>query len=174
MVDFRLDRRLYGRVDSADILQEAYLEIARRIEDFIKQPKVSFFVWARQITWQTLLMTHRRHFAVQKRNAAQDVPLYRTAHSSANSVSLASKLAGNMTSPSQAAIRDERIARLRTALDAMDTIDREVLVLRHFEHLTNKEVAQVLGIQKTAASNRYIRALERLREVLDDVMGDYE
>ena len=169
MVDFRLDRRLYGRVDSGDILQEAYLEIARRIGDYLKQPRVSFFVWARQITWQTLLSTHRLNLGVQKRDAAQEVALNWSPRDNGTSLSLASKLAGNMTSPSQAAIRDERAAKLRKALDAMDEMDREVLALRHFEHLTNKEVAEVLGIQKTAASNRYVRALERLREILDEV-----
>lgn len=171
MVQFRLDRRLYGRVDAADILQEAYLEVARRVDEFLKDPKVSFFVWARQITWQTLLMTHRAHLDVKKRNAAQEVGLHWSAHSGATSVSLASMLAGNMTSPSQAAMRDERVAQLRTALDTMDPIDREVLALRHFEHLTNKEVAEVLQIQKTAASNRYVRALERLREIMNEVMN---
>ena len=165
MVDFRLD----GRVDSGDILQEAYLEIARRIGDYLKQPRVSFFVWARQITWQTLLSTHRLNLGVQKRDAAQEVALNWSPRDNGTSLSLASKLAGNMTSPSQAAIRDERAAKLRKALDAMDEMDREVLALRHFEHLTNKEVAEVLGIQKTAASNRYVRALERLREILDEV-----
>ena len=169
MVDFRLDRRLYGRVDSGDILQEAYLEIARRIGDYLKQPRVSFFVWARQITWQTLLSTHRLNLGVQKRDAAQEVALNWSPRDNGTSLSLASKLAGNMTSPSQAAIRDERAAKLRKALDAMDEMDREVLALWHFEHLTNKEVAEVLGIQKTAASNRYVRALERLREILDEV-----
>ena len=172
MVEFRLDRRVYGRVDSADILQEAYLEVARRIDDYLKQPQVSFFVWARQITWQTLLTTHRLNFQVQKRDATQEVSLHGVARGNATSVSLASMLAGNMTSPSHAAIRDERTVQLRNALDTMDEMDREVLALRHFEHLTNKEVAEVLGIQKTAASNRYVRALERLREILDEVMGD--
>ena len=165
MVDFRLDRRLYGRVDASDVLQDAYLEISRRIADFLNEPMVSFFVWARQITWQTLLMTHRRHLGVQKRNVGQEVRLHGVAN--ATSVSLAAQLVAHMTSPSQAAIREERYAQLHDALNEMDEIDREVLALRHFEHLSNNEVAQVLGIQKTAASNRYIRALKRLKELLE-------
>jgi RNA polymerase sigma-70 factor (ECF subfamily) len=93
------------------------------------------------------------------------------ANSDATSVSLAEVLAGSLTSPSEVAIRDERAEQLRAALDTMDPIDREVLALRHFEHLSNNDVAQVLNIQKTAASNRYIRALERLREILADSMS---
>lgn len=169
MVDFRMDRRLYGRVDSADILQEAYIEIARRSSEFLESPTLSFFVWARQITWQTLLMAHRRHFGTKKRNVSQEVPCDLHSPSNATSVSLASMLAGSITSPSHAAMRDERMIYLREALDTMDAIDREVLALRHFEHLSNKEVAEVLGIQKTAASNRYVRALERLREILGEL-----
>jgi RNA polymerase sigma-70 factor (ECF subfamily) len=167
MVDFRLDRRLYGRVDSSDVLQEAYMEISRRVGEFLSNPTVSFFVWARQITWQTLLMTHRKHLGVQKRNVRQEVRLHHGPNIHATSVSLAAHLIAQMTSPSQAAIREERYNQLHEALNSMDEIDREVLALRHFEHLSNNEVAQVLGIQKTAASNRYVRALKRLKEILE-------
>ncbi|MBX3420401.1 MAG: sigma-70 family RNA polymerase sigma factor [Pirellulaceae bacterium] len=172
MVSFRLDQRLYGRVDPTDVLQEAFVEISRRIHEFVTDPKTSFFVWARQITWQTLLTIHRLNLEVQKRDAGRELPLHWSAHSEATSVSLSSKLAGDATSPSQALMRDERAALLRQSLDAMDPIDREVLALRHFEHLTNNEVAEVLGIQKQAASNRYVRALERLRIIMIEVMPD--
>lgn len=172
MVEFRLDRRLYGRVDAADILQEAYLEISKRLASYLEEPRVSFFVWARQMTWQTLISIHRSNFGVQKRDAARDIQLHGTSYGNETAVSLASKLVGNLTSPSQGAIRDERAHQLRNALESMDKIDREVLALRHFEHLSNKETAEVLEIQKTAASNRYIRALDRLRSILDEVMGE--
>lgn len=166
MVSFRLDRRLYGRLDADDVLQEAYLEIARRIGDYLKDPYASFFVWARQITWQTLLMAHRRHLGVQKRDAGLEVALHRRGAGDATSMSLAAHLVAHLTSPSQAVMREERYAQLRQALQKMDEIDREVLALRHFEHLGNNEVAEVLGIQPKAASNRYIRALKRLQEIV--------
>lgn len=172
VVSFRLDQRLYGRIDPTDVLQEAYVEISRRVNEFIDEPKTSFFLWARQITWQTLLTIHRLNLEVQKRDAGRELPLHWSAHSGATSVSLASKLAGDATSPSQALLRDERATLLKAALDALDPIDREVLALRHFEHLTNNEVAEVLGIQKKAASNRYVRALERLRVIMTEVMPD--
>ena len=172
MVNFRLDRRLYGRVDAGDVLQEAYIEVARRIEDFLQQETVSFFVWARQLTWQTLLQTHRLHLGVQKRDAAREVGLHADAQAQGTSLSIASRLAGAITSPSNAVIRDEQIEGLRRALETMEEMDREVLALRHFEQLSNKEVAEVLGIQKTAASNRYVRALERLKQILDEVTGE--
>lgn len=171
MVEFRLDRRLYGRVDAADVLQEAYLEVARRIGEYLDNPSVSFFVWIRQITWQVLLMTHRRHLGAQMRDAGREVALGGGAYTGATSLSIAAQLVAHLTSPSQAAIRQERLERLRAALETMDEIDREVLALRHFEQLSNNEVAEILGLQKTAASNRYVRALKRLKEILDSVPG---
>lgn len=166
MVDFRLDRRLIGRIDPADVLQEAYIEVSRRIGDYLAHPTVSFFVWVRQITWQTLLMVHRRHLG-QKRNARQDVSLHVRGNGMATSLSLAQQLVAELTSPSQAAMREERLSVLREAIDGMDEIDREILALRHFEQLSNAEVAEILELKKTAASNRYIRALKRLKAALE-------
>ncbi len=166
MVRFRMDPRLSGRVDPDDILQEAYMEIDRRVQDYIGQPTVPLFVWMRQITWQTLIDTHRRHVVAKARNVNQEAS--RMPGAGATSVSMAAQLVGHLTSPSQAAIREERLQRVKQALDAMDETDREVLALRHFEQLTNNEVADVLGLQKAAASNRYVRALSRLKQTLDN------
>jgi RNA polymerase sigma-70 factor (ECF subfamily) len=166
MVSFRLDPRLVGRVDPEDVLQEAYIEVARRFDQFLTDPAVSAYVWIRQITWQTLLTVHRRHLG-QKRNVAQEVSLHSGGGGQQTSCSLATSLVGQRTSPSQAAIRDERLSILRAAIDSMDDLDREVLALRHFEQLGNSEVAEILGISRTAASNRYVRALRRLTDHLD-------
>jgi len=165
IVDFRMDRRLIGRVDTEDVLQEAWLEIARRLNDYLSKPNVSFFIWVRQITWQTLLGFHRRHLS-QKRNADRDVRLRGEPGNFTTGGSIARALCAQLTSPSQAMMRDEEIEQLREALETINDTDREVLALRHFELLTNKEVAEVLQIGHTAASNRYIRALKRLRDVL--------
>jgi RNA polymerase sigma-70 factor (ECF subfamily) len=76
------------------------------------------------------------------------------------------QLADSLTSPSQCAVRNEAVGQLRTALQDLGETDREVLVLRHLEQLSNNEVAEILGIDKYAASKRYVRALERLRNVM--------
>ncbi|MBI1314478.1 sigma-70 family RNA polymerase sigma factor [bacterium] len=165
MIRFRLDRRLYGRVDSADVLQEVWLDASKRVSEYVANPTVPFFIWLRQIAWQTIIDLHRRHLGAQKRSVANEVAL--GGGQEETSLSIAARLAGDLTSPSQAAIRDERLSQLRQALEEMDEIDREVLALRHFEELGNNEVAEILGLQKTAASNRYIRALKRLKEVLE-------
>jgi len=171
MVHFRLDRRLRGRVDADDVLQEAYLDAAQRLPHFVKDANMSFFVWLRCIVGQTLIDIHRRHLNVQMRNADREISIYGGPLSQSTSVSMAAQLLGHLTSPSQAAMRVELGHQLEEALEKMNPIDREILALRHFEELTNSEVAEVLGIQQKAASIRYVRAIKRLKEILSQVPG---
>lgn len=166
MVRLRLNHRLRGRVDPSDVLQEAYLEISRTLPEYLKAPTMPFFLWLRYITQQKLIVAHRQHLGAQMRDADKEVSLYRGALPEASSVSLAHQLLGRLTSASQAAMRAELQIRVQEALEDMEPLDREVLALRHFEMLSNAETAAVLGIKKTAASNRYIRALERLKDIL--------
>lgn len=171
-VHFRLDRRLRGRVDPDDLLQEAYLAAAQRIEHFTGEGSTSFYVWLRMIVTQTMIDIHRRHLGAQMRDADREVSLQAgAAFPQATSTSLAIQLSGKMTSPSQAAIREERARHLEHTLEQMDPVDREVLALRHYEELTNREVAEVLGIEQKAASIRYVRAVRRLKGVLSQVPG---
>jgi RNA polymerase sigma-70 factor (ECF subfamily) len=174
MVQLRLDRRLQGRLDASDVLQEAYLDASARAAAYAANPTMPFFLWLRFLTGQRLLMLHRQHLGTKMRDVGQEVSLYRGSLPQASSASLAAHLLGRLTSPSQGAARAEMQLKLQEALNAMDPIDREVLTLRHFEELSNSEVAAVLGIQKSAASNRYIRALTRLKDVLASIPGFLE
>ena len=169
-VQFRMDRRLLGRVDADDILQEAYLDGAQRLKHVAANPPPSAFLWLRSIALQTLINVHRRHLGAQIRDANREVSLQTGAPTS---VSLAARLLDSLTSPSLAAIRQEVTDQLEQALDSLADIDREVLALRHFEELTNREVAEVLEIQQKAASVRYIRALGRLQKVLENYPALY-
>jgi RNA polymerase sigma-70 factor (ECF subfamily) len=169
MVRLRLNRRLQGRVDPSDVLQEAYLEICKHFADYLRDPRLPFFLWLRHITGQKLIAMHRQHLGAQMRDVDRELSLYRGALPQASSASLAAQLLGHFTSVSEAAIRAELQIRVQEALNSMDALDREVLALRHFEMLSNAETAEVLGIKKSAASNRYIRALERLKDILSDL-----
>jgi RNA polymerase sigma-70 factor (ECF subfamily) len=171
MVRLRLDRRLSGRVDASDVLQEAYLEVHKRFAEYAAQDELPFFLWLRLVTGQKLTDVHRHHLGSKMRDAAQEVSLYRGALPQASSASLAAHLLGKMTSVTQAAIRAEHKLLVQEALNSMDPIDREVLVLRHFEQLNNDETALTLGLKKSAASQRYIRALKRLKEILSSIPG---
>jgi RNA polymerase sigma-70 factor (ECF subfamily) len=171
MVRLRLDRRLQGRVDPSDVLQEAFLDVARRAPEYAANPTMPPYIWLRFLTGQRLLALHRHHLGTQMRDAGQEVSLHKGAIPQASSASLAAQLLGRLTSPTQAVLRAEMQLRLQEVLNGMDPLDREVLVLRHFEELSNNETAEVLGIQKSAASNRYIRALRRLKEILSSIPG---
>jgi RNA polymerase sigma-70 factor (ECF subfamily) len=166
MVHLRLDHRLQARLDASDVLQDAYVEFARRFPQYAAEGGMPFYVWLRQLTGQKLIDLHRHHLGARMRDAAQEVSLYRGALPQASSVSLAAQLLGRLTSASRAAVRAETQLRVQEALNSMEPLDREVLTLRHFEMLTNEETAQVLGIKKTTASNRYIRAMKRLKDLL--------
>jgi RNA polymerase sigma-70 factor (ECF subfamily) len=171
MVRLRLDPRVAGRIDTSDVLQDAYLDVARRFPEYAAGPAVPFYLWLRTLTGQRLVDLHRRHLGAEMRDAGREVSLYRGALPAASSVSLAQHLLAGLTSPTQAAVRQEMQLRLQEALNSMDRIDREVVMLRHFEELSNAETAEVLGIEPPAASKRYIRAMRRLKAILDCVPG---
>jgi RNA polymerase sigma-70 factor (ECF subfamily) len=174
MVALRLDRRLQGRIDPSDVIQEAYLEASARLDVYLRNPSMPFFLWLRFLAGQKLVTLHRHHLGVQMRDAGMEVALDQGSLPEASSAALAAQLLGQDTRPSEAAIRAEMKQRVREALDGMDPIDREVLALRHFEQLSRAEIAQVLGISEAAAGKRYIRALEKLKQSLSrwtDGMG---
>ena len=171
MVQVRLDRRLQGRIDPSDVLQEAYVEMARALAAYLNDPVLPFFLWLRMITGRKLQALHRHHLGCKVRDAGREVSLHRGALPQASSVSLAAELLGRLTTPSMAAARAELQLRVQEALNGMDDLDREVLALRHFEQLSNGETAQVLGISEQAASNRFVRALKRLKGILSSTPG---
>ncbi len=168
IVESRLGGGLKKRVDASDVIQQSYVEAQNRIQHFVQDGSEPFFGWLRQIALQTLIDLHRRHVGTKKRDVRQEVSLHRDWNPNGNSGSFSDQLIADLTSPSHAAIRDERAVSLREAINSMDPIDREVLALRHFDELSNKRVAEILGIEQAAASNRYIRALKRLKDILDD------
>ncbi|HEV3300623.1 MAG TPA: sigma-70 family RNA polymerase sigma factor [Planctomycetaceae bacterium] len=170
MIRFRMDRRLAARIDPDDVLQEAFLSARTRIDNFLAEPRGSFFVWLRMIALQTLFDQHRHHIGAEMRNAARDVRIDQP-DSSNTSLCLAAQLAGTLTSPSQAAAGLEMTQRLEQAIASMAALDQEIIAMRHFEDLTNVESAEALGISPTAASNRYVRAIARLKEILTALGG---
>ena len=174
MVAFRLDPRLQGRIDPEDVVQEVNLAASEHLPDYLRQPAMPFFLWLRGISGHKLLELHRRHLGTPMRDVRREVSLYRGPMPGATSAALAAQLLGHVTRVSEAAVRAEVKLRLQEALNGMDPLDREVLALRHFEQLTNAEAAQELGIQERAAGKRYLRALERLKEILGGMPGGLE
>jgi RNA polymerase sigma-70 factor, ECF subfamily len=174
MVALRMDRRLQGRIDPSDVIQEAYLEAAARLAEYLRNPSMPFFLWLRFLAGQKLVTLHRHHLGVRMRDAGQQVALDHGALPEASSAALAAQLLGHEPRPSEAAIRAEMKDRVQEALDGMEPLDREVLALRHFEQLSRAEIARLLNISEAAAGKRYLRALERLKEILVRSPGGLE
>jgi RNA polymerase sigma-70 factor (ECF subfamily) len=167
---FRLDRRLWRRISLDDVLQEAYLAASARIDHYLAKPEISLFVWLRQILEQTLIDVHRRHLLIQKRDARRDLSIDSPCSNDTSEL-IAERLISDLSSPSQTVSREEVSRVVEEALGAIDPIDQEVLAMRHFEGLTNNEVAESLGVSAKAASMRYMRALDRLRRTLAKLSG---
>ena len=171
MVRMRLHPRMRGRVDASDVIQEAQLEAFERLKDYLVKRPMAFFLWLRFLTGQKVTQLHRHHLGAQRRDPRREVRLQQGPMPEASSITLAHQLMGNLTAPSRAAIRAEFRARLDEALKLMDPLDREVLSLRHFEQLSNAEVAVELGLKESAASKRYIRGIRKFKEILGELPG---
>lgn len=169
LICFRMDRRLAGRLDAEDVLQEAFIDAERRLSHFRADHSQSVFIWLRLVCLQTLTNVFRRHLQTSQRDAGREVSCNPSAGGQSTSFSIAQHLAADLTSPSQAVARDELSAQLNTALNRLSEIDQEVIAMRHFEDLSNAEIAGILNITSTAASNRYVRAIARLKITLDQL-----
>jgi RNA polymerase sigma-70 factor (ECF subfamily) len=171
MIRLRLDRRLQGRVDPSDVLQDAYVDLSRKLPEYTNRAGLPFFLWLRLVVGERLLRVHRHHLGAEMRDAGREISLHQGAFPQASSASLAAQLLGRITTASRAAARLELQQMLQEALNSMESIDREVIALRHFEDLSNDEVAAALGLTKAAASKRYVRAMVRLKAIVDSTPG---
>ncbi|MBI4586557.1 MAG: sigma-70 family RNA polymerase sigma factor [Planctomycetes bacterium] len=166
LVELRLNPRLRKRLDPSDVLQEAFLAASQRLEEYLQKPVLPLFLWLRLITGQKLLELHRQHLGAKSRDARREVPLEVQRLPEASSALIAASLIRQGATPDKGDRRAELREQVQAALEAMDPLDREVLVLRHFERLSNCEAARALGIREAAASKRHTRALKKLEEIL--------
>ena len=171
IVNFRLDYRLSGRVSESDVIQETYVRAAKRIDSFLEKDDMPFFVWLRLEVNQKLHEIHRHHFGAEKRDIRKELKIGQTNESGKTSMALAAHIVAQLTSPSRLIERAEQISILERSLADMNTLDREVIALRHFEELSNIETAKILEIETSAASKRYLRALKKLREIMEAAKG---
>jgi RNA polymerase sigma-70 factor (ECF subfamily) len=143
-----------------------------KLPDYLADPKLPLFLWLRLVVGERLTKVHRHHLGTRMRNPALEVSIYRAPLPAASSAALAAQLLGRFTSPTEAAVRAERMLRIQEAVNALDPIDREIIALRNFEELSRSEAAAALGIEEAAAAKRYVRAIKRLRETLESLGGD--
>jgi RNA polymerase sigma-70 factor (ECF subfamily) len=172
MVGVRIDPRLAARIDPSDVVQEALTEALVKLPSYLRNRPVTFYPWLRQIAWERLVLLHTQHIRAQKRSVLKEggdvLPL-----PDGSAVKLVDRLISNETGPSLRAARKEIRQRLRFAVEELPSHYREVIILRHLEQLTFKEIAGVLGLREAATRSRYRRAVERLHKRLSgDLSGD--
>ncbi|HWB14363.1 MAG TPA: sigma-70 family RNA polymerase sigma factor [Pirellulales bacterium] len=168
MVALRMDRVLQQRVDASDIVQEALIEANRRLSEYLKDPQLPFRLWLHQIARDRLIDAHRRHRVAARRSLDREQPLAARATLDHSTMDLAAQLCDRELTPAAAATRHELERRFQAALEELEENDREVILLRHFEQLSNQETAQALGLTEPAAGMRYLRAVRRLRALLQE------
>ena len=171
MVAVRMDRRLASRVDPSDVVQEALADAARDLSAYLRDRPLPFYPWLRGVAWRRLVQLYRHHVVARRRSVDREVPNEPPlADASAHVLAVASLAAGG-SSPSRALIREELLDRVHAALARLDPGDRDLLVMRHLEGMSSAEVGEVLGVGEGAVRARLVRALKRLRGLLD---GDGE
>lgn len=166
MIGLRLDRAIAPRVDASDVVQDVLLEASRRLGDYLKNPAMPFHLWLRHIAKDHIVDAHRRHRQAQRRSVDREQRLG-PALAEQSSLDLAAQLIDRELTPATAAIRQELAKRFREALTELDEDDREIILMRHFEQLSNQEAADALGLSEAAAGMRHLRALRRLRTILE-------
>lgn len=175
LVMLRLDRRIQQRMDASDIVQEVMLEANRRLSSYLENPVMPFHLWLRQMARDRIIDAHRRHRASHKRSVDREQSLMAAAPVDRSTVELMMQICDQELTPAAAATMDELHRRFTAAIEQLDDQDRDVILMRHFEQLTNQEVALALGLTEPAASMRYLRAMRRLRKMLADaalISGD--
>ena len=170
MVQMRLDRKIQRRVDVSDIVQDVLFEANRRLSKYLQEPKMPFHLWLRHMARDRIIDAHRRHRVSAKRSVDREKPLMSPANVDRSTMEIAAQLCDPAITPAAAATMHELARRFEAAIDELEERDREVLLMRHFEHLTNQEVAQALSLTEPAASMRYLRALRRLRALIAETM----
>ena len=166
VIDLRLDPVLGRRVDASDIVQDVLIEANQRLTDYLKNPTMPFHLWLRHLAQDRIIDTHRRHRQAQRRSIDKEQPIQRPAWADQSSVQLVAQLIDTDQTPASAAIQQELQRRLTDALAQIGDDDREVILMRHHEQLSNQDVAAALDLTEAAASMRYLRALRKLRAVL--------
>ncbi len=172
MVQMRLDRKVMQRVDVSDVVQDVIIEASRRLEDYLQDPSMPFHLWLRHMARDRIIDMHRRHRVSAKRSVDREQPLVVNAAGDRSTIELVSQLCDAEMTPAAAATMRELAVRFEAAIDQLEEKDREVILMRHFEQLSNQEVAQALGLSEPAASMRYLRAIRRLRELIGETVDE--
>lgn len=168
----RLDRKIQKRIDVSDVVQDVLVEANRRLQRYLEDPVMPFHLWLRQIAKDRIIDAHRRHRVSAKRSVDREQQLVAPRGYDQSSIQLASLLGDPKLTPAAAIMQKEMARKVEDSIALLDEKDCEIIVMRHYEHLTNQEIGQLLGLSEPAASMRYLRAIRRLKHVLQDGRSD--
>jgi RNA polymerase sigma-70 factor (ECF subfamily) len=166
MIQLRLDQRIQRRIDVSDVVQDVLVEASRRLTDYLANPVMPYHLWLRQIAQDRIIDAHRRHRASAKRSVDRERPLVAPPAGDHSTVELAAQIAGAELTPATAALQQEMAKSVEAAIARLPDVDCEIILMRHYEQLSNQEIAQALGLTEPAASMRYLRAVRRLKELM--------
>ena len=172
LVEMRLDRKVQRRVDVSDVVLDVMIEASGRLERYLDDPGMAFHLWLRQIAWDRIIDTYRRHRVSAKRNMDREQPMSVPAGADHSTMELAVQLRDPGLTPAAAATQRELADQVESVIELLSDQDRDIILMRHYEHLSNLEIAEVLKLNPPAASMRYLRALRRLRELLEEHQVD--
>jgi RNA polymerase sigma-70 factor, ECF subfamily len=167
LIELRLDRKVQRRVDVSDVVQDVMVEASGRLEKYLQDPVMAFHLWLRQIAWDRIIDTYRRHRGSAKRSMDREQPMTVPFNGDQSTVDLAVQLCDPALTPAAAATQRELAKNVEAAIDRLPDQDREIILMRHYEHLSNLEISEVLKLNPPAASMRYLRAVRRLRQLLE-------
>ena len=166
LVGLRLDDALARRVDASDVVQEVLITANQRLNEYIRNPVMPFHLWLRQIAHDQMIDQHRRHRVAARRSLDRERSMSAPAFLDRSSIDLAAQLRDPGLTPAATALRAELCRRFQLVLNRLDDDDREIVLMRHFEQLSNSEAARALGLSDAAAGMRHLRALRKLRSLL--------
>lgn len=172
LIGMRIDRKILQRVDVSDVVQDVLIEANRRLQSYLANPVMSFHLWIRQIAKDRIIDAHRRHRGSAKRSIDREQPLAAARAVDQSTIDLAAQLCDPELTPAAAATQHELAQQLQLAIDKLEPRDQEIILMRHFEQLSNQEIAEALELTEPAASMRYLRALKRLRKCLDGELSN--
>jgi RNA polymerase sigma-70 factor (ECF subfamily) len=172
LVRMRLDRKLQQRVDVSDVVQDVLIEASRRLGTYLENPQMMFHLWLRHIAKDRIIDAHRRHRVSAKRSVDREQSMSVPAGYDHSSIQLAAQIIDKELTPAARATQDELARRVEQVIQQLDEKDAEIVVMRHYEQLTNQEAAAVLELSEAAASMRYLRAIRRLKSLLTGADGN--
>lgn len=167
MVAWRMDPRVSARVDPSDVVQETLIEASQKMPEYLRERPVPFYPWLRRMAWQRLVKLHEFHMHTAKRTVTREVHRVMSLPDHSSQL-LVNQLVDSQITPSQSLMKDELVRRLHTLLGQLPPRDFEVLAMHYIEQMSRADIAAALEISVSAVNMRHMRAIVRIRTLMEE------